>query len=576
MKTRTTWVLLIVTVAVAGFVAWEFQKGTTTDQARQQRKRLVHFKAAEATGVELVHTNQTVVLQKAGSTWAIQKPYAVRASPGAVNSLLDELELAERERLLADAAPAEFGLDKPWLRITIQRPAGPLTVLVGAETPTRDAYFLQVAGQKEIQVVPKYVVSRLDRSLDDLRDRTVLEVTGPTRLELRNRDRLIELTKTADRWGLSQPLTARADQTKVNALINTLTNLRVLDFVSEDPGAVHAYGLDEPVTEVTVWTGDKGQTVLFGRAPTNDATKVYAKLKSADSVFTVAATAAQEFAVPVHDVRDRQILPVAAADVQTIQIVAAGKELALARTDSVWRVTAPQSLPAEESEVTRLLRQLADLTVQQFVADVPTDLDRFGLATPELTVSLQGQGTNVLLVGGADATNGWRYAKRADEPFVYGVDAKVIASLPVSPWAVRRRQLVDLKPDQIKKLTLQKGGEQVVVERNAAGKWQLVQPAQGILNVEAADRMAETLATLRVEEFLETKPAEAGLDAPVVVVTAEPGTLRLGQPAGAEKRFATWAETVGTVAESTAKIFTVPLVTTPPATNTPPVTTPAP
>jgi hypothetical protein len=595
MKSRTTWFLLWVTLAVAGYVSWDLKKGTTTDQARQQQKRLVELKAADVTGLELAHTNQTVELQKAGGQWLIKKPSALRASQGAVNSLLDELELAERERLLTGkdldrAQPADFGLEKPWLKITVQRAAGPLTVLIGAETPTKDAYFIQVAGQKEIQVAAKSIATRLDRSLDDLRERTVVDFTpaAATRLEIKNRDRVVELAKSAtDKvWALSRPLAGRADQSKASELLGALSNLRVTDFVSEDTAAARTHHLDEPVTEVTVWTGDAGQTVLFGPALTNDATKVYAKLKGAASIFTVPADAAQKFVLQVNDVRDRKVLPVAEADVQGIQIIAAGQELTLARTGGVWRVTAPQAIAAEDSEVSRLLEQLTGLSVQQFIADVPTDLEKFGLATPAVTVSLQGQGTNVLaqlLVGGADDSNGWRFVKRASETFVYGVDANLGTWLPTGIGAVRTRQLVDVKSSEIKKLTVQKGLAQVVVERNADGRWQLVEPAQGVLDIAVADRLAEALASLRAEEFLETKPAESGLDAPEVVITTATGAISLGKPAGPGKCYAAWGDPalVFTLAESTAQTLAAPFVTIPtpppvePATNAPPVAVPA-
>ena len=585
MKSRTTWFLLVITLAVAAYVSWDVKKGKTTDEARQRRKRVVELKANTVTGLELVRTNQTIVLKKTGDRWSITKPYAVRASNAAVNSLLDELELAERQRLLtatdlAGMKLADFGLEPPRLKLTLQRPGGALTVLVGNETPTKDAQYVQVAGQAEILVVQKYIVSRLDRSLDDLRERTVVELTpsAATRLQIKNRERFVELVKTQNRWHLSQPLAARADSTQISSLLTTLSGLRVADFVSEEPAAVHAHDLDEPVTEVTVWTGETGQTLLIGATVTNDTTKVYAKLKSADSIFTVPADAAQKFVVQINDLRDRSVLPVETAEVASVQIWAANQELKLTRTDTVWRVMAPQEITAETSIVDEMLRKLTGLRVQEFIADVPTDLDSFGLAAPGLTVSLYGQGTNILaqlLIGSLDLSNGWRYVKRGDEPFVYGVESNLVGWVPTTVRAVRTRRLADWKADDIKKLAVTQDKEQVIIERNSAEQWQLVQPTERSLDSEAARRLAEAVAGLRAEEFLESAPVESGLETPTVTVTATVGNqeyvIRIGQPNGTDKRYAAWADpaAVFTVTEFTAQTLSASLLS-PPATNTPP------
>jgi hypothetical protein len=585
--------MLVVLVGV--FVWWDSRKGTTTDQAGANRKRLLDFRSADVVRVELVRSNQTVVLEKTGDRWEIKQPITVRASGSAVSSLLSDLEFTERDRTLTEkdlkgVNPADFGLDEPRLRATLQTKKALVTVLVGRETPTKEAVYVKVAGQKSIAVTPKSLVERLETKLDDLRDRTVMDVSpvNVTRLEIKG-ERSVELTKTTatsaeSHWAISRPIAARADQRKVSDLLDELSLLRVADFVSEDPKDVHTYQLDEPTREVTVWTGDSGKTLLIGKALTNDATKVCAKLKSADSIFTVAADSANKFAAQANDLRDTRVLTFTEPDVRSLELLRGVDKIQLVRdTNNVWKLTAPVALEADDGRVSTLLSKLNGLKATQYVADVATDLDKFGLAAPTATVTLRGAGTNVLaqlLIGSLDTTNAISHVKRADEPFIYGVDTNIMGWLPANALALRTRRVAELKPDQTTKLVIEKTStetnqppQRTVIERGADNNWKMVEPTQGVLDLDGVRNLLDNLDQLRAKEFIREgldNLAEYGLDKPELKITATAGgktyTLQLGKARDGGGQYASWSDPalVFTVAGHNLDRFQKDLVTAPP------------
>lgn len=565
MKSRSTLILIVVALVVGGLVYLDYRKGTPTNEAASQRNRLLKLKAADVTRLEIVRTNQTIVLERTGTQWNMKKPLAVRADDSAVNSILDEVEFAERTRTLTGTAPAEFGVDAPRIRLSIQDKDGITSLRVGSETPTKDAVYVKVGDEKDIVVVRKSMYERLDRSVDDLRDRTVIGYVADsaTRLEIKNAERVMELAKTASatnaepRWAFVRPLTVRADQQKTRQLLSDLGNLRVLDFVSEDPKDLHTFRLDEPTAEVTVWTGaaDTGKTLLIGVATTNDATKVIAKRKGADSIFTISADEAKKFVLQINDLRARQVLTFDEPAVRTVELVRGSDKLAVTRDtgpEGGWRVTAPVAMAADATHVQDLLTKLSDLQVLEFVADVATDVEKYGLVTPAAAVTLQGEGTNVvaqLLVGSVNPSNTWRYVKRADEPSVYGVDTNMVAWLPANALAVRTRKLADLKPDQITKLTIETGAQQYVLERDAEKKWKLVQPVQGALDVEGLNSLLNAFTQLRAQEFVREgleNLAQYGLDAPTLTVAAMAGDktyrLTVGKQLSDAQKYAAWSD----------------------------------
>jgi hypothetical protein len=431
-----------------------------------------------------------------------------------------------------------------------------------------------------------------------LRDRAVVDVSplNATRIEIKG-ERSVELTKTTattaeSHWAISRPIAARADQRKVGDLLDELSILRVADFVSEDPKDIHAYQLDEPTREITVWTGDTGKTLLIGKALTNDATKVFAKLKSADSIFTIAADSAKKFAVQANDLRDARVLTLNEPDVRSFEVLRGVDKIQLARdTNNVWRLTAPVALDVDDERVSALLSKLNGLKATQYVADVATDLDKFGLAAPTATVTLYGTGTNVLaqlLIGSLDTTNAISHVKRVDEPFIYGVDTNIIGWLPANALALRTRRVTELKPDQVTKLVVEKTStetnqppQRTVIERGTDNNWKMVEPTQGVLDLDGVRNLLDNMDRLRAEEFIREgldNLAEYGLDKPGLKITATAGgktyTLQLGKARSGDGQYASWSDPalVFTVAAHNLDNFQKDIVTAPlPAASVAPV-----
>ncbi len=514
MNSRKTLFLVVLAGIIGGLVVCDQFKGTTTSDRELQSKRILNLDTKQVSHFELARSNQTIVLEKTVDNWDIKQPIAVRADSSAVNATLDTLEFAERSRTLTakdlqGVNLASFGLVPPRASIKLQAKSGPVTLLIGNETPMKNALYVQVAGRREVCVAPSSLYDNATQNLDTLRSRTTIEFTptSVTRLEIKTAGRVIELKKSDSRWTIMRPLTARADQDKISELLSGLASLRVLDFVSEDPKDLHTFHLDEPDREVTIFTGETGTTLLLGRSPTNDTGKVYAKLKNNDSIFTIASEPAKRFAVQINDLRDLRLLAFEPATVTSIAIAHGVDTLAIHRDAQGWKLTTPVSVAAEEAMVTRLLDDLSGMRAKRFVADVTTEPQRYGLATPIATVTLTGAGTNIFLIGSVDESNTVRFVKCVGEEFIYGVAADLLEQLPANYAALRSRSVCDFTAEKITQLV---AGD-VTVARES-DKWKLVAPSSGTLDTNAVDAVVATLAKLRAVSFGRPKTEQdAGL-----------------------------------------------------------------
>ncbi len=595
MKSRTTWILLALALIVSGIVYWDSRTGTTTADALLMRKRLVNLKADDVTRVELVRSNETVIIAKEADRWLLKKPLSYRASGTTVSSIINEISLAEVDRVLAgkdleEANMAEFGLAEPRIRVKLAAPKGTVDLAIGSETPTKEAVYVQVAGEKRVAITHKSLVDRLTTRLGDLREHDVLDTAavGITRLEIRNADRVLELTKsvpagaTEPRWSIAKPQALRADQRKVGDLVSDLSYLRVAEFVGDDVKDLHPFQLDEPIREVTVFTGDKSKTLQFGKSPTNDAAKVYARLKGTDTVFTISADAAQKLAVQPNDLRDGRILSFDKSAVTGLSLPP--MEL-VADSNKVWSLTAPKSMPVDQERVNNLLLKLHELSATQFVADVATDLAKYGLAAPASTLTLRGEGTNVLaqlLISPREPAQLIRYVKRADEPFVYGVANSALEWLPADALALRVRQVAGLKPSEITQVTREQGGKVATVAKDAEGKWSLVQPAEGVLDMDNLTQLLESMSHLEAREFVREGDSIQNPEIKIVLKAGEKSyTALISAQAENGDRQVAWSDpalvfvTPGyNLTAATRELISVPVAIT--GTNAAPATTPAP
>jgi hypothetical protein len=295
-------------------------------------------------------------------------------------------------------------------------------------------------------------------------------------------------------------------------------------------------------------------------------------LKAADSIFTVSADTAQKFAAQINDLRDVHVLTFSPVSVQAIDIMREGEHISMRRSGETWQVTAPIAVAADDGTINGLLSQLHELRATQFVADVATDLDKFGLASPVATVNLLGTATNSLaqlLVGTLDASNSVRFVKRTDEPFIYGVATNILALLPSNVLAVRTRWIREVSPEQITRIEIQRPASPLVAERaSSTNAWRLVEPAQGVIDVDGLQKLIESFTQLHVDRFVS---ADTKLESPEATVKAsvveKTYMLTIGKPTETGERYASWSDPPLTfvIPSVLAERFLKPLVVTPAA-----------
>jgi hypothetical protein len=291
--------------------------------------------------------------------------------------------------------------------------------------------------------------------------------------------------------------------------------------------------------------------------------------------------------------------------VDRISIEGAGLEkIVVARKGESWvRIADGKELPINVAAATRLLGELQNQQVVNFVADVATELPKYGLDQPQVTLTLSSYASEntaetkagekpivSVIFGKTEGDN--IYAKLDDEPFVVSVSKSILDFAHTDPLQWQDLAIYKNKPEDITALEIIREGQPTVtLERDKEKKWALAK-GDGKVNQTNVQSLINTLASLRAVRWAGATTPEHGLSLQKLVVSfktaANPaGKLTLGASTPDALVFASADGLTGTFALSQPDVtaFQLPLIEAtagapPPAPpmpeNSAPATPPAP
>ncbi|HET9869141.1 MAG TPA: DUF4340 domain-containing protein, partial [bacterium] len=270
----------------------------------------------------------------------------------------------------APAHLADYGLDHPGVQAQFKFKDGSAqTLLVGDKDITGNSVYAKFSGRPEVYLVPDYVVQNLVKTVDDLRDHSLIDtdLVQAGSLRVTADGRTIRVRKAKDNsWDLTAPVSAKADPSKVRDVLTSLNDLRVDRFETDHPSDLKIYGLASPSAVVEVGAAQAGapdQTLLFGRQKlkTED---VFAKLAGSPTVFLVPQSFVKSLDLKPSDFRDKSLLQFDASQAERLTVSHGGKTIVYVKdAQGRWQAVGRDQANDEGSGI---LSQLALLTVSDF------------------------------------------------------------------------------------------------------------------------------------------------------------------------------------------------------------------
>jgi len=329
-------------------------------------------------------------------------------------------------------------------------------------------------------------------------------------------------------WGMTSPLTVRADSEKVNDAVQALQKLRVQDFVSDDPKAdLESFGLQPPALTLALSAGSNSVLVLdFGRELTNNPGFIYGHRRDQTAVVTLSTNALSQWYTSYDVFRDRHLLTLL-GPIDSIQIAGQDNFTLQWGTNDTWRVM-PQNFPADEIMAARLARTLSDLQVANFQDSVTeSDLQGYGLKTPARQFIVSWAPTATVtnpptILDFGTSTNGQVFARRIGEKSVCGIAPADYEALPSVSWEMRDRHIWNFDVNDVVGVTIAQEGKTREILHTGTNGWRLAEGSTGSINDSAVENTVQELGHLKAFKWIghgADKPAAFGVDGKVYQLT---------------------------------------------------------
>lgn len=337
------------------------------------------------------------------------------------------------------------------------------------------------------------------------------------------------LRKTEAGWQMIEPTQVDADPPEAIGLAQAIANLESVREVVDNPSDLKQFGLAEPqiTVEFKAEGGAAGSFKLGNKSATQG--EMYALKGGDDTVFLISAFQESTFNREPFALRDKKILKFDREKADTLTLVKGGNAMELSRTGSDWRVVQPVPSRSDYSAVEGFITRLSSANMSTLVEENATDLAKYGLDKPAMTVTIgAGSAKTVLNVGKTE--NDQTYAKDASRPIVFTVDTTLQADLNKNFDDYRKKELFEFRAFSLAKmravLDAPAGPKTYEIEKVApaqpgdAETWKVTRigGASHTADAAAMDDLLQKLVALRAESFV-TGNTRTGLDKPALVVS---------------------------------------------------------
>jgi hypothetical protein len=593
MKTKTTLLLLTVVVALGVYIKYE-SKGPNTTEARRQAQNVVNFDREKLDGIVIQNGDDKIELRRQDRRWRIEAPFKDQADSGAIENFLADLEgwqkydtIPAKEIAKDKSRLDEFGLSKAKLRLKLLGKDMPPEIVFGSDAAFEGKMYVRLEDTNDVFLAGQSVRNDISKKPEEFRDKKLTDLTTAqvTRALLKTAAGEMELEKKADHWEIVKPLRARGDDQKIGDLLAQITTARIQQFVAEDRGDLHPYGLAEPRGSITLFAADdkQGQMLQIGGVPEEAKDQVYVRFAARNAVYTLPKKIEEVLGTKPSDLRDRHLARIDTDILDRITIDTAGKgKTVLARKAESWTIASHDNQPANSGEVNRLLDLLKNEQVAKFVEDVASDLPKYGLDKPQLQLTFSSFASEntaettagehpfaTVAFGKTDGDN--VDARLGDEPFVVAVRRALLDDIFTDPLQWQELAIFRFKPEEVHKLTVVTDRESALI-RSASKEWTWVKGNEPINQVNVQS-LLNTLTVLRAVRWTgATTPAHA-FEKPQITITFTTSPddknthkLVVGGPAGDGMWFARTDEREGTfvISNPDFNALRLPLAATPP------------
>lgn len=276
---------------------------------------------------------------------------------------------------------ASFALNENSPQVKIQAGNEIRELKLGAKSPVGGSFYLAVAGDPAVYLVPGYIRGDFYKSIHDLRRRDIFtrSLDNVDRIELGSGAEKIVLNKRdAIEWYLDEPVNLEADAEVIAGMIQAFQNLRISRFVEDEPKKPEDWGFASPSYRIAL-RNSSGEIFAIETGE-YAGTETYYRQEGKPAIHAILNTDLEKLKKSVNELRTKILPELEPAKLRKISLIEKGKEVVLVKKDKDWEMNGKM---VESSLLDRFLGFYDQARVSMFIASDSEQLKKNGFAAPE-------------------------------------------------------------------------------------------------------------------------------------------------------------------------------------------------
>jgi len=531
---QTTFRLFILLLALVA-VAWFETRMLPTTGLTRLPASLLPVDLAKASGLQVETTNGVIQCRRVQGRWRIERPALMRADSMRIDFLLEKIARAAvrdkvtlRQRKARGLDLEDYGLVPPRAVINVAQGASEAALRLGGDAPGGGAVFAMMGASSDIYVVDRGVFDALPVSVDDFRDRALVQFPAADirAVEIRRPGKgVVKLERDNGAWSMTAPYAMAASAEAVKALMTAVENAAIEKFVhaassrasdADFPAGVGAaYGLDSvesPLSVVFHLASELGKaTFTFGRQDPASPEHVYIAMAPDNIICTVHKSILDALQMDAQFLRERRIFPIPPANATALSAHCPSGVFTLQRDDRPpsWKILQPSPQPADPVAAAALVAEvlaLAGETAAPLAEPERTAADAAGrMIKMQVVSSVERETTTAFIDFPVPGTN-----ENAQVRFRVHKTG-LLHTMPASALptglreallgpdgfaAIRDRTVLSLAPGEATALTHRTGDAEETVILGGDGQWFSAKPAPAAARAQAIEDVLRALSPL--------------------------------------------------------------------------------
>lgn len=270
------------------------------------------------------------------------------------------------------------------------------------------------------------------------------------------------MKKVADKWLLTEPVSATAESWQADSLVRDITGLKTRGKIAAgiDTGLTHP----RYVVELSTKEGKTIQMDVGDKTAIGDA--MYVRVGDQKDAQIVPSDVWTDLSRPVNEYRDKGLVDVSSEQVKQLAITRPGEpKIMLVKEGTDWKMTQPTAMPVDQNAATDLLFAVTGAQVAKYVPQDQARPQLTRLDEPQLTVWYSTQppttqpttrpaGTSIAFGGYDSVLKENVFARVGNKGEVVTLPASTLESFKKSPLDLRDKKVLNIAPDTVRKLTL--------------------------------------------------------------------------------------------------------------------------